>query len=217
LGVYNPHTYTSNGTASGNLFTGQIGLQMGNNKMRASPIIMRSFTFEKLNNFQFNVSGSIQKNDIINADQYSYGADAMVNYNGFDLTTELYVLGFDLSSDEEMEAKTGFVRLGYLHKLKNDKFLHPIVTFSGFWGATKLDEQQAARALGLDSGEDQALEIALSYYFNKKVKITMAYTHRWGDQGENPDNVRTNELFYQKGIGYFHRPHYWGIGILAEI
>lgn len=216
VGIFNPHTFTAEGS-SGNLMTFQIGLESGQKLIKASPILMPSFFFEGQSNFQLSSSGSLQENDLLQATQFSYGVDMSINYRNMNLSAEWYILGTQKNNEDALTTSTGFLRLGYNHKMENERFLHPVVTFSGFVGAKSIDEQLQASALGMDSGEDLSLEFALNYYFNKKVRAMVAYTHRWGDQGENPNTVRTNEYFFQKGVGYFNRPNYWAIGLLAEI
>ena len=77
--------------------------------------------------------------------------------------------------------------------------------------------QADAASLGTFAGTDNYFEITLNYYVSSKVRLSLAYTLRNGDEGAVAPTTVNNNYFQQGSVGTIQRGNYLGFGLLFSI
>ena len=64
---------------------------------------------------------------------------------------------------------------------------------------------------------DNYFEITLNYYLSSKVRLSLAYTLRNGDEGAISPTEINNNFLQQNSVGTIQRGNYLGFGLLFTI
>ncbi len=220
FGIYNPHILTNganNGGINTNpLLTYRLGIHLGDPETASYSRGKKFNTRGARQGITLAVSGSYQGTSDIWDDNSSFGIDLLANYGLFNISGEWMQLKRSLGSVEST-ATTGFIKLGYSSKLQNGKEIEPVIAYVFLDGALDRQAHEDTRAVGAFAGKDNYLELTLNYYVTPKIRWSVSYTLRNGDEGDADPILVNNNFFQQGGIGPFNKGDYLGVGLLFSI
>jgi len=219
LGLWNPRFIAFNGNSAGRKFspllTYRLAIHIGDAEHKK---YSRGLSFNhkgQRNGVTLAISGSRQGESDLWEKNTAFGADLLANFGPLNLSGEWMRLRREFGNLES-SATTGFIKVGYFLPLDNGKELEPVLNYVFLNGATDLRSQQDATALGAFSGIDNYFEITINYYASSKVRLSLAYTIRDGDNGAiAPDSIINN--YYQRSDLIIQRGDYLGFGLLFSI
>ena len=220
VGIYNPRVLTSGATTGGlnsrPLLTYRLGIHLGDPETAK---YSRGKKFNTRGNRQgvtLSLSGSYQGESDTWDDNSSFGVDLLANYGLFNISGEWMQLKRSLGSAEST-ATTGFIKLGYSTKTQNGKEIEPVIAYVFLDGALDRQAQEDTRMVGAFAGKDNYLEFTLNYYVTPKIRWSVSYTLRNGDEGDFDPTLVNNNFFQQGGVGPVNKGDYLGVGLLFSI
>ncbi len=220
LGIWNSRLIGFSGNSAGEKFspllTYRLAVHIGDAESKK---YSRGLTFNhkgQRKGVTLAVSGSRQGESDLWKNNTAFGVDLLANFGNLNLAGEWMKLEREVTNAKS-SATTGFIKVGYYVPLANGKEFEPVLTYVFLDGARDERTQQLATAQGVFSGKDNYFEITLNYYASSKVRLSLAYTIRDGDQGEVPANEVINNYFQQGGVGTVQRGNYLGFGLLFSI
>jgi len=220
LGLWNPRLIGFSGNSAGRKFspllTYRLAVHIGDAESKK---YSRGLSFNhkgKRKGVTLAVSGSQQGESDLWDNNTAFGVDLLANFGPLNLSGEWMQLKRELGNIES-SATTGFIKAGYYLPLDNGKELEPVLTYVFLDGPTDARGQEEAASLGAFAGTDNYFEITLNYYVSSKVRLSLAYTIRNGDEGAISPTAVNNNYFQQGGVGTIQRGNYLGFGLLFSI
>lgn len=220
LGLWNPRLIGFSGNSAGRKFspllTYRLAVHIGDAESKK---YSRGLSFNhkgQRTGATLAVSGSRQGESDLWDNNTAFGVDLLANFGPLNLSGEWMQLKRELGNLESTST-TGFIKAGYYLPLENGKELEPVLAYVFFDGPLDARGQEDAASLGTFAGTDNYFEITLNYYVSSKVRLSLAYTLRNGDEGAiSPTNVNNN-YFQQGAVGTIQRGNYLGFGLLFSI
>lgn len=220
LGIFNPRLIGFNGNSAGlkysPLLTYRLAVHIGDaefNKYSRG----HSFNHKGLRNgATLAISGSQQGASDLWDSNTSFGLDLLANFGNLNIAGEWMQLKRE-QGNLNNSTTTGCIKAGYHLPLANGRELEPVLTYVFLDGATDAKAQQDAATLGAFAGQDNYFEITLNYYVSNKVRLSLGYTLRNGDEGDVAPTTVNNNYFQQGGVGTIQRGNYLGFGLLFSI
>jgi len=220
LGLWNPRLIGFSGNSAGLIFspllTFRLAVHIGDAESKK---YARGLTFNhkgQRNGVTLAISGSRQGTTDLWDSNTSLGVDLLANFGPLNLSGEWMRLERELGNIET-SVNTGFIKAGYHLPLDNGKRLEPVLAYVFLDGATDARGQEEAASLGAFAGTDNYFEITLNYYVSNKVRLSLAYTIRDGDEGAIVPTEINNNYLQQGGVGTIQRGNYLGFGLLFSI
>lgn len=203
------------GTQASPLFTGRISFQVGDPENKGWTMSRKVNYFGKRQGLTLSLAASRQGRSEQFSSNYAYGIEALLNTKAFHLDGEYFVLG-RVGSTPGVSTKTtsslGYLRIGKNITLPRKLTLEPVISYWFFRGPTSAEGIEQANRLLSFSGTDTGLDIGANLYFNPKVKLSLFYAHRTGDEGEGSLETINNNYFRQSDLGAIRRGSYFGLG-----
>lgn len=220
LGLWNPRLIGFSGNSAGRKFspllTYRLAVHIGDAESKK---YSRGLSFNhkgQRTGATLAVSGSRQGESDLWDNNTAFGVDLLANFGPLNLSGEWMQLKRELGNLESTST-TGFIKAGFYLPLDNGKELEPVLAYVFFNGPLDERGQEDAASLGAFAGTDNYFEITLNYYVSSKVRLSLAYTLRNGDEGAiSPTNVNNN-YFQQGAVGTIQRGNYLGFGLLFSI
>ena len=220
LGLWNPRLISFGGNSGGRKFspllTCRLGVHIGDAEFKK---YARGLTFNhkgQRNGITLGISGSQQGNADLWDKNTAFGVDLLANVGLFNVSGEWMQLKRALGAIES-SSTTGFIKVGYYMPLDNGKELESVLAYVFFEGATDARKQEEAASIGTFAGTDNYFEITLNYYLSSKVRLSLAYTLRNGDEGAISPTEINNNFLQQNSVGTIQRGNYLGFGLLFTI
>ena len=220
LGLWNPRLIGFSGNSAGIIFspllTFRLAVHIGDAE---SNKYSRGLTFNhkgQRNGVTLAVSGSHQGTSDLWDSNTSFGVDLLANFGPLNISGEWMQLERELA-DIETSVNTGFIKAGYYLPLDNGRMLEPVLAYVFLDGATDARGQEDAASLGAFAGTDNYFEITLNYYASSKVRFSLGYTFRNGDEGAISPTEINNNFLQQGSVGTIQRGNYLGFGLLFSI
>lgn len=220
LGLWNPRLIAFNGNSAGRKFspllTYRLAIHIGDAEYKK---YSRGLSFNhkgQRNGVTLAISGSQQGESDLWDNNTAFGADILANFGPLNLSGEWMQLKRE-NGNLSSKAATGFIKAGYYLPLDNGKELEPVLAYVFLDGPTGAREQADAASLGAFTGTDNYFEITLNYYLSNKVRLSLAYTIRTGEEGAIAPTAVNNNYFQQGSVGTIQRGNYLGFGLLFSI
>ncbi len=181
IGTYEPQKYLNE--ESGRLYTGRIMFSIGQPEQKSYKYMLSGNAWKKRNGITLGVGGSTQSkgqvSETIQFDQsQAYGADILVDYEGFRLDGEYFVMKREAEGFDYFEGEEWRVRLAY-NFIMGGKYLESVVCVDNYEG-------KGESALFKHVGDDQTWDIGVNWYMNKdKLKLGLHYLIQDGSASSN--------------------------------
>lgn len=220
LGIYNPRYTDFSGNSSGQfyspLLTYRLGIHIGDPEYQKYSWGHKFNYKGARNGVTLSVSGSQQGKASLWDDNTSFGVDMLANFGNLNLAGEWMQLKRSLGTVES-KSTTGFIKAGYYLKLANQKELEPVLTYVYFNGPRDARSVLDATSIGSFTGQDNYIEATLNYYVSNKIRLSLSYTLREGDNGDQAPETVGNNYYFQGGVGPIQKGNYLGFGLLFSI
>lgn len=220
LGLWNPRLTGFGGNSGGRKFspllTYHLSIHIGDAEYKK---YSRGLSFNHKGNRKgvtLAISGSQQGDSDLWDNNTAFGVDLLANFGHLNLSGEWMQLKREFGNIES-SSTTGFIKAGYYVPLENGKELEPVLAYVFFNGATDARGQQDAASISAFAGTDNYFEITLNYYLSSKVRLSLAYTLRNGDEGAIAPTAINNNFLQQNSVGTIQRGNYLGFGLLFTI
>jgi hypothetical protein len=226
IGIFNPAFRdlgnNSVGSSFSPLFVGRFELFVGDPENRTYKLSRKINYFGKRKGLTLSASGAYQGNTTLFNNNTALSFDVLLNLNKLNIDGEWSLISREGKIGENgsaqklsASASTGYIRAGYNLKLQQGLVLEPVAMFVFLNGATDAAEQEQASQLQSFAGIEHIYEAGVNLYFNPNLKLSLHYTHRYGDAGEAGPGATFNNYFFQSGVGAIQRGNWIGLGVVA--
>lgn len=216
VGIFNPEFEMANrstGTTTGPLFVGRAEISLGDRE-RASYRSGYKLYIDGRRGLSLGGGAAFNKGNDQWGQSTTYSVDMLFNFGDFIVDGDVSWLGRKaVDAGEQVNAMTGYIRAGHFFKLNNGGLIQPGIMLFWLSGEEEMDLQILASEVSMPSGSERGMEFSISYYINRRIKLTAAYTLRDGDNGEAIDGFGNNNYFMQSGIGAIRRGDWIGLGL----
>ena len=225
-GIFNPAFRDLGNNSVGNtyspLFVGRFELFIGDPEIKDYKLSRKINHFGKRKGITLSASGAYQAQTELFNNNTALSFDALLNLDKLNIDGEWTLLSRegtrgqnDSTKKLSTSASTGYLRVGYNLKLQQGLVLEPVAMFVFLNGATDSAEQEETAQLQAFAGIEYIYEAGFNLYFNPNLKLSLHYTHRYGDAGDAAPGASFNNYFFQSGVGAIQRGNWLGLGIVA--
>ena len=219
-GIFNPILNESgnatSGSVTGPLLVSRVGIQVGEPEGSKYTLSKTTNYFGERRGMTVAFAGAYNKGQNAYNDNVALGIDWLINWDNLHFDGDWTMLSRNpVDTDDKLDAHTGYVRLGYNLVRNNRLIIMPALMYAWFEGATSESLQTTASKINFPSGREGMLEASMHFYFDKKYRLTFAYTRRTADSGEMGPENEINNYYSQSGIGPIKRGDWIGAGVVA--
>jgi hypothetical protein len=227
LGFFNPMTTGFNGGSVGvnyaPLMVARTVIYIGDPEYKNYKIGYETNFYGKRKGISLDFNASYQGQTDLFDESYAFGPGMLLNWGPINLDGEwMFMTRSGSRAIDEVNTRTfdymsntGHIRLGY--NIDVGKYmLEPVAMVMQFNGATDLEGQADASAVGSFSGTERTYDVGFNFYLDRRnLKVMLHYTWREGDAGDAPGGFRGNQFFSQSGVGAIQRGNWLGLGLNA--
>ena len=229
LGLFNPVYQSNSGNSTGSQFSpllvGRVVAYLGDPEQTKYGIGYGINYFGARKGLSLGAGASWQGATGLFEKSVAASADLLFNWGAFNLDGEwnwMWREGIETPGPNSSPAfsylsQTGHLRAGYNLVIGKRFFIEPAFMVMHFTGASDLEGQARATAIGASSGSETTFDAGLNWYLNKKkLKVMLHYTWNQGDAGEAEGTPFTgNTFFNESNAGAIHRGNWVGLGLNA--